>query len=151
MSMEVNPASEASELDEVIILARRSGAPMWTITRGDSTLILVGAIRAIPRDVTWRPDALEEAAARADQILLPQEGRASITDILRVIWRARTIARMPEGTTTATWLSPDYQARLEALMAGERDQAWRTKSLLFTGFGALLLRKAARPSPAPAD
>lgn len=125
-------AQEATELDEVVVLARQSGAPMWTVTRGDSTLILVGSIRAIPRDVTWRPDALEQATARADLILLPQEGRASFSDILRVIWRARTIGRMPQGQTTATWLSPDYQARLEALMAGERNQNWRTQSLLFT-------------------
>lgn len=125
-------AQEATELDEVVILARQSGAPMWTVTRGDSTLILVGSIRAIPRDVTWRPDALEQAAARADLILLPQEGRASFSDILRVIWRARTIGRMPAGQTTATYLSPEYQARLEALMAGERNQNWRTQSLLFT-------------------
>lgn len=125
-------AQETTELDEVVILARQSGAPMWTITRGDSTLILVGSIRAIPRDVTWRPDALEQAAAKADLILLPQEGRASFSDILRVIWRARTIGRMPQGQTTATYLSPEYQARLEALMAGERNQNWRTQSLLFT-------------------
>jgi hypothetical protein len=136
---------EAVELDEVVVLARRSGAPMWTITRGDSTLILVGSIRSIPRDVTWHPDALEQATAKADLILLPQEGRASFSDILRVIWRARTIGRMPQGQTTADYLSPEYQARLEALMAGERSQAWRGQSLLFTsidlmqdkaGFGA---------------
>lgn len=138
-------SQEVSELDEVVVLARRSGAPMWTITRGDSTLLLVGSIRAIPRDVVWHPEALEAATAKADLILLPQEGRASFSDILRVIWRARTIGRMPQGDTTATYLSPEYQARLEALMAGERNQAWRTQSLLFTsidlmqdkaGFGA---------------
>jgi len=134
-----------TELDEVVVLARQSGAPMWTITRDGSTLILVGSIRAIPRDVAWRPEALEAATARADLILLPQEGRASFSDILRVIWRARTIGRMPQGDTTATYLSPEYQGRLEALMAGERNQNWRTQSLLFTsvdlmqdkaGFGA---------------
>lgn len=122
-----------TELDEVVVLARQSGAPMWTITRGESTLLLVGSIRAIPREVTWHPDALEQATAKADLILLPQEGRASFSDILRVIWRARTIGRMPEGDTTATYLSPEYQARLEALMAGQRNQNWRTQSLLFTG------------------
>lgn len=125
---------EVSQLDEVVVLARRSGAPMWTITRGDSTLILVGVIRSIPRDVTWRPDALEAAAAKADLILLPQEGRVSMTDIFRVIWRARTIGRLPEGRTTADYLTPEYQTRLEALMAGERDQDWRRTSLLFVGF-----------------
>ena len=124
---------DAVELDEVVVLARRSGAPMWTVTRGDTTLILVGSIRSIPRDVTWHPDALEEAAAKADLILLPQEGRASFSDLLRVIWRARTISLLPQGQTTADYLSPEYQARLEALMAGDRNQDWRRKSLLMLG------------------
>lgn len=125
---------EATTLDDIVVLARRSGAPMWTVTRGDSTLILVGAIGRIPRDVTWRPDDLEAAAARSNLILTPQVGQASVSDILRVIWRARTIGQMPRGTTTATYLSPADQARLETIMAGERNQGWRTKSLLFLSF-----------------
>jgi len=107
---------------------------MWTITRGDTTLILVGAITSIPRDLSWRPDDLEAAAARSDLILFPQQGRASMADILRVVWRARTIGLMPQGQTTADYLTPEYQARLEAIMAGDRNQDWRTKSLLIVGF-----------------
>jgi hypothetical protein len=128
------PEPQVSELDEIVVLARRSGAPMWTVTRGDSTLILVGAITGIPRDLAWRPDDLEAAAARSNQILSPQEGRVSVSDIFRIIWRARTIGMMPEGQTSADYLTPDYQARLEAIMAGERNQDWRTESLLLVGF-----------------
>lgn len=125
---------EATAIEEVVVLARRSGAPMWTVSRGDSTLILVGAITGIPRDLAWRPDDLEAAAARSQLILTPQEGRASVTDLLRVIWRIRTIARMPRGQTTADYLTPEWQARLDTVMAGERNQAWREKSLLILGF-----------------
>ena len=125
---------QVSELDEIVVLARRSGAPMWTVTRGDSTLILVGAITGIPRDVAWRPDDLEAAAARSNQILSPPEGRVSVSDIFRIIWRARTIGMMPEGQTTADYLTPDYQARLESIMADERNPDWRTESLLLVGF-----------------
>jgi len=127
------PAAVA-QLDDIVVQARRSGAPMWTVTQGDSTLILVGAITGIPRDLAWRPDDLEAAAARSNQILSPQVGQASVTDLLRVIWRARTIGLMPQGQTTADYLTPDYQARLEAIMAGDRNQDWRTRSLLFVGF-----------------
>ncbi|RZJ04500.1 MAG: TraB/GumN family protein [Brevundimonas sp.] len=127
-------AVEATQVDDVVVVARRSGAPMWTVTRGDSTLILVGAIRGIPREVVWHPDRLEEAAARADLILTPQVGEASVTDLFRLIWRMRTISRLPQGTTTATYLPADDQARLEALMAGERNDGWRNKSLLILGF-----------------
>ncbi|MDP1911953.1 TraB/GumN family protein [Brevundimonas sp.] len=127
------PGSQVSQLDDVVVLARRSGAPMWTVTRGDSTLILVGAITRIPRDLSWRPDDLEAAAARSNQILFPQEGRLSGADLFRAIWRARTIGLLPEGRTSADYLTPEYQARLEAVMADERSQNWRRTSLLFVG------------------
>lgn len=125
---------EVTSLDDVVVLARRSGAPMWTVRQGDSTLILVGAITGIPRDLSWRPDDLEAAAARSDLILFPQEGRASVTDLFRVIWRIRTIARLPEGQTSADYLTPEWQGRLEAVMAGEANPDWRSKSLLLLGF-----------------
>lgn len=126
------PAAVA-QLDDIVVQARRSGAPMWTVTRGDSTLILVGAITGIPRDLAWRPDDLEAAAARSDQILSPQVGQASFSDLLRVIWRIRTIARMPDGQTSADYLTPELQARLETVMAEDRNQDWRTRSLLTLG------------------
>jgi len=122
------------QLDDVVVQARRSGAPMWTVVSGESTLILVGAITGIPRDLSWRPQELEAAAARSDQILFPQEGRASIADLFRVIWRARTIGLLPGDQTSADYLSPEWQGRLETVMAGERNQGWRRKSLLFLSF-----------------
>jgi hypothetical protein len=123
----------AAQLDDIVVQARRSGAPMWTVSRGDSTLILVGAITGIPRDLSWRPQELEAAATRSDQILSPQVGQASFSDLLRVIWRIRTIARMPDGQTSADYLTAESQARLEAVMADDRNQDWRTSSLLILG------------------
>lgn len=128
-----DPAPVA-QLDDVVVQARRSGAPMWTVVSGDSTLILVGAITGIPRDLSWRPQELEAAAARSDLILFPQEGRASIADLFRVIWRARTIGLLPGDQTSADYLSSEWQGRLETVMAGERNQGWRRKSLLFLSF-----------------
>lgn len=136
-AQEAPAASEAAQVDEIVVTARRSGAPVWTVTQGGSTLILVGAIRDIPRDVEWRPGNLEETARSADLILTPQEGRMSIGDILRVIWRMRTIGRLPQGRTTADYLDAPTQARLETLMAGERNQDWRRQSLLLLGFDLL--------------
>ncbi len=123
-----------AQLDDIVVQARRSGAPMWTVIRGDSTLILVGAITGIPRDLRWRPEDLEAAAARSQQILTPQVGRASFSDLFRVLWRIRTIARMPTGQTSADYLTPEWQARLETVMADERNGDWRTRSLLILGF-----------------
>lgn len=121
----------ATRVDEVVVTARRAGAPMWTVRRdGEGVMILVGAIEEAPRDFEWRAQALEDAAARADRILFPQRGRASPADVLRLMWRIRTIGWLPEGTTTADYLAPEDQARLEAVMADEKTDQWRRYSLL---------------------
>lgn len=132
-------AQEDDRVDDIVVTARRAGAPMWTVERGDSTVILVGAISGVPRDFAWRPEALEEATARSQRILYPTVGQGSFSDIMRLMWRIRTIARLPRGTTSADYLSPELQARLEALMAGERGD-WRTKS--FVGLSIDLQEKA---------
>ncbi len=134
----VATAQEAeSNVDEVLVLARRSGAPMWIIEQGGHTLILVGSLQGMPRDLQWSPDDLEAAAARSDRILFPPEGRASPMDLLRIMWRIRTIGWLPRGTTTADYVSPEVQARLEAAMAGERNDNWHTQSLLMLGIDLL--------------
>lgn len=134
-------AQEADQVDEVIVVARRAGAPMWTVTRGDATVILVGHISGVPRDFVWRPEALEEATARSQRVLYPLRGEASVSDVIRVLWRMRTISRLPAGTTTADYLTPELQARLETVMAGE-DEKWRSQSLFVLSLD--LLEKAGR-------
>jgi len=121
-------------VDEIIVRAQASGAPIWTIRNGDATLVLVGSITGIPRDVTWRPEALEEAVRGADLALTQQEGQIGVADFMRLLWRLRTIGLLPGETTTADYLSPEWQARLERLMAGERSDGWRRQSLLLLAF-----------------
>ncbi|RZJ06059.1 MAG: TraB/GumN family protein [Brevundimonas sp.] len=130
----------ASSLDDVIVTARRAGAPMWTIERGDSVVILIGSIEGVPRDYVWRPEALEAATRDSQRILYPMEAQASPADLLRMLWRIRTIVRLPAGTTVADYVSPELLVRLERLKADERSDLWRTDSLVSLSFD--LLREA---------
>lgn len=129
-------------VDDVIVTARRAGAPMWAVERGDSVVILVGSIEGVPRDYVWRPEALEAATRESQRILYPMEARASAADILRMLWRIRTIARLPKGATIADHVPPELLVRLERLKADERSDSWRTESLLGLSFD--LLRDAGR-------
>lgn len=138
------PAARSQDLsdtptavEEVVVTARRSGAPIWTIRQGGSTLILVGGISGIPREVAWRPEDLETVAREADLILTPQVAQLSPADLFRLIWRQRTLGSLPEGRTTADYLDADTQRRLEAVMAGERGDGWRRRSLLILGMELL--------------
>ena len=122
--------SEVTTVEEVVVLARRSGAPMWEITLGGNTLILVGEIRGVPEATPWRPDALETATLRADRVISGMRVRASVSDLFRLIWRSRTLTRLPGDTTSAEYLTPEWQARLDALEALHRQDYSRQSFLI---------------------
>lgn len=103
----------AETVEDIVVTARRIEGPMWQVRRGDSVLILVGAIDGLPRDLEWRTEALVSAVERADRVLFPVEGRASLADLGRVIWRARTLTRLPDDRTSIDYLPPALEARLE--------------------------------------
>lgn len=133
-------SAEVATVEEIVVVARRAGLPMWTVEGATGSVILVGSLTGVPRDYAWRPEALEAATARAERILYPIEGRASLTDVMRVIWRIRTVSRLPRDKTIADYASPELMARLERLHEGDRSQAWRTETP--TGQSFDLLKKA---------
>jgi hypothetical protein len=104
-------------LDDVVVVARRSGAPVWRVQNGPSTVILVGSILSVPRETPWRPEALEAAVVQADTVILSQAATMSLGDYFRM---RRARATLPEGTVTADYLDPDLQRRLDGLGAHYR-------------------------------
>lgn len=121
---------DVAEVDEVIVQARRSGAPTWEVTDGRSTVLLVGAIQALPKSLDWRPDALERAAGRADRVLYSQSANISPWDVMRLIWRSGTLTRLPDRTTSADYLSPEWEARLGAIGVRQREDYSRQSFFL---------------------
>ena len=113
-------AQEETWVDDVVVEARRSGAPTWEVSDGRSTVLLVGAVQGLPRSLGWRPDALERAAERADRVLYSQNVALSPWDILRLVWRSRSLTRLPRDRTSADYLSPEWNVRLNALGVRER-------------------------------
>lgn len=108
----VQPEPSIDRVEDIVVTARRSGAPLWRIRNGGATVIIVGSLSSVPADTPWRPEALEAAVAQADSVILSQTATMSLGDFMR-LRRAR--ARLPEGRTTADYLPPEWQARLSAL------------------------------------
>lgn len=113
-------------LEDIVVVARRSGAPTWEIRNGDSVVIIVGALSAVPRDTAWRPEALEAAVVQADAIVMSQTATMSLGDYMRM---RRARSRLPDGATMADYLEADQLARLEALGARYR-QNYATQGLV---------------------
>lgn len=120
------PDLEAREVEGVVITAQRAGAPIWRLTRGAGTVVLVGAIDQIPGATPWRPAALEAAIAKADAVILEPEASGSVVDLGRLLFGARSILYLPEGETVASRFGADLDRRLGALAAaGKIDKGYR--------------------------
>lgn len=119
------PSQEDTEVEAVVVTARRIGVPVWRVSQGGATIILVGHIDRVPRGAAWNPTALEEAVGLADSVVLPARNRASLADLGRVIYRARSVVRLPKGKTVGDYITSELAGRLQSLQArGALDRSY---------------------------
>lgn len=109
-----------TEVDAVVVTAERAQVPIWRLSRGAGTVVLVGAIDRLPNATPWRPAALEAAVAQADAVILEPEARGSVLDVGRILLQARSIIFLPKGETVASRYGADLDRRLAALAAAGR-------------------------------
>ena len=129
----------ASSDNEIVVTAKRSGAPMWTIDTPTGTVLLVGEIARVPKITPWQPDMLEAAAAEADRVMLRARPKFSAGDIFRMIFAGGKITRLPDGTVAAEYLSAEQRERLARLEA-QYDVDYDRRSFLMTSFDLLARR-----------
>ncbi len=120
----------------IVVIAQRSGAPMWTIDTATGTVILVGEISAVPKATPWQPDRLKDAAAGADRVIIRSRPKFSAGDLFRLVFRGGRFLKLPDKTVAADYLSPPQRARLAALEK-KYDKDYDRGSFLITGFNLL--------------
>jgi hypothetical protein len=157
-------ADEPGVNDEIVVTARRSGAPMWTIQTRAGVVILVGEIAAVPKATPWRPERLEGATDRAQRVILGTKAKVSPGDILRLIFKGGGLTKLPKGRVAADYLDARQMQRLRALEL-RFNQDYSRGNFLMTAFDLLskrlafnkdsaddasdVVRKAARQSKIP--
>jgi uncharacterized protein YbaP (TraB family) len=107
------PAAEESQ--DIVVEAQRSGAPMWEVRRGDSTVLLVGAIREVPKATPWRPEGLKRATRQAQTVILEPKVGFSAGAMFKVLFNMGRLVNLPKGKTRADYLTPEQIGRLEAI------------------------------------
>lgn len=127
--------------EEVVVTARRSGAPMWTIETSAGVVLLVGEITNVPQTAPWRPERLEAAATGAQRIILGTKAKVSPGDILRIIFKGGKLTKLPEKGVASDYLDAERLARLRALEA-RYGQSYDRGNFLMTAFDLLSKRLA---------
>lgn len=101
--------------NEIVVSAKRSGAPMWTIDTPTGTVLLVGEIRAVPASTPWQPERLRDATSEADRVILRAAPKFSPGDVLRLLFRGGSFTKLPDRRVAADYLTVEQRARLADL------------------------------------
>jgi len=106
-----------TEVEEVVVTARRIGVPVWRVGDADSAIIFVGGIGAVPTDVAWRSSELEEAIRGSRKLIHTASVQAGLMDMYRLRFGRGRWTDLPHGQSPDARIGPDLRERLSRLAA----------------------------------
>ena len=113
----------ADAIDEVVVVGRMPGPPLWKVSSGDHALWIFPHIVIVPKEMRWESGRVERLIAGAQEYL-PMPVAVSTAAIgLTPIKLARTYAlyrestRLPDGQTLADVLPPPLYERFGTVKA----------------------------------
>jgi uncharacterized protein YbaP (TraB family) len=112
------PAGAASTIEEITVVGRYPGPPLWRVSSGDRTLFIFGDLTPVPKGLDWDPRNAERVLDRADAVIGGPRVSASTLNPVRLfrLYRAvRRLARNPGEATLADRMPPELYARYAAL------------------------------------
>lgn len=107
----------SQKAEEILVVGRRSGIPMWRVSSDKTTLILVGTIDGVTKATRWDPEPLVEALRMSDRVMFPQTQviTASPFAMAGYLAKWRRQAKLPKGQTLEDFLPPEQFQRLLSL------------------------------------
>ena len=109
---------DRATIEEITVIGRYPGPPLWKVTSGDRTLWIFGELSPVPKGLDWDPRNAERVLDRAGGVIGgPRVSAMTLNPIrlFRLFRAARRLARLPEGTTLADQMPAELYARYTAL------------------------------------
>jgi len=119
-AQEADTGSAATTIEEITIIGRYPGPPLWKVSSGERVLWIFGDLAPVPKGLDWDPRNAERVLERAETVIgAPRVSATTLNPIrlFRILRAARRLFRAPGGTTLADQLPPDLYARYRALHA----------------------------------
>jgi uncharacterized protein YbaP (TraB family) len=113
-------AADGSAIEELTVIGRYPGPPLWKVSAGANTLFVFGQLSPLPKGLDWDPRNAERVLERAGAVIgAPRVSAATLNPIrlFRLFRAVRRLARTPKGTTLADQLPAELHARYAALHA----------------------------------
>jgi uncharacterized protein YbaP (TraB family) len=112
--------SQPTTIEEIKIVGRYPGPPLWKVSSGEHVLWIFGELSPVPKGLEWDPRNAERVLERAETVIgAPRVSATTLNPIrlFRIFRAARRLARTPDDTTLADQLPPELYARYRALHA----------------------------------
>jgi len=111
--------------EEIVVLGRQPGPPMWLVKNGDHELWIFAYLSPIPKGMIWESDKVAAVIARSQEALgLPDIGvKASPLlylnpiNLFRGVRLAKRLSKNPDDKNLEELLSPQLYARFSVLKA----------------------------------
>ena len=124
--------AHATTIEEITVIGRYPGPPLWKVTAGEHTLWIFGELSPAPKGLDWDSRNAERVLGRADAaIAAPRVSAPTFNPfkIFRLLRAARRLTRLDKGLTLADVLPPDLYARYSLLRARHAPDDDRSDSL----------------------
>ena len=117
--MVVDAESAGDEpIEEVVVVGKRPGPPLWKVTNGEHTLFIFGSLEPLPKSLEWDSESVEWIIEQSQELIVAPGVGASTSNPFRAISALREMSRLeklPSGQTLQDVLPEDvYQAFLDA-------------------------------------
>ena len=154
--------TEVAVPEEVLVIGRRPGPPLWRAMKGDHTLWIFGTLTPLPKGMEWDPDSLKHIISESQAYLEPPDVNSSTANPfkgIRILRQFRKAQRLTNGESLESVLDPalfeqflrvkaQYAPQdkslhaLRPMFAADRLRANALKSAKLSGAGKLQTRLA---------
>jgi hypothetical protein len=113
---------EAAVVQELIVTAPGGGPAWWRVTKGDSTVWILGAPSALPKGFAWDQRVLDRRLGEAREVLMPPVAHAGLLDIFGILSaRGKLKSRAPLETRAPPPLGARFVSATAALGRAPKD------------------------------
>jgi len=113
---------EATVVQELIVTAPSGGPAWWSVSKGASTVWILGTPSDLPKGFSWDQRVLDRRIGQSRAVLLPPEAHAGLMDILGIMAAQRRLkSREPLEVRAPAPLGARFVAATAALGRAPKD------------------------------
>jgi len=116
-------AADADRPEEIVVVGRVPGPPLWKVSNGEHAMWILPAIGMVPKDIEWETARVERLIAEAEELIAAPYGAYNVTvptnplSLARAYRMYRESTRLPDDQTLADVLPPPLYGRFSDLKA----------------------------------